>query len=399
MLKVIVIGGGIGGLTLARVCLDAGIQVEVYEKRSLPEMLSGPGGIFIQRNAMRIYQLLWDGQIYDRFYEQGGIIRAGGFFSKSGELLYLNSPKFVQADNLGVCLLRPELQQILYDTLPEGTVKTGYAFENFEESKDTVRVFFQNGSLVEGSVLVGADGLYSNVRAQSQGKERLEAPIYSGMCCWRGYFEGSGLQLDDRYSWVEYWGQGDRFGYFDIGSGRFSFYAFANTPAGGTDKAEGGALNAVRSRFASYVNPVPTILDALADQPIYRDDIYDREPLGQTWGRGRVTLIGDAAHPVQPNLGQGGCMAIEDAFELVKQLAPSHEAKTVPLLLRQFEASRSDRVARVFTTSRQVGQLGQVEHPIACFLRNWIYKLTPTRLADLQFKWLFDYRPDWNNVS
>lgn len=392
-MKVIIIGSGIGGLTLARACLDVGIQVEVYEKRSLHEMMSGPGGIFIQRNAMRVYQRLWGGQIYDRLYQQGGTIGEGGFFSKSGALLYLNSPKFIQADDLGVCLLRPELQHILYEALPAGTVKTECAFETFEEREETVRVFFQNGVVAEGDVLVGADGLYSNVRARSQGKERLEPPIYSGMSCWRGYFEASGVPLDERYSWGEYWGQGDRFGYFDVGSGRFSFYAFANAPAGGTDEAEGGALNALRSRFSSYVNPIPSILEALSNQLIYRDDIYDREPLGQTWGEGRVTLIGDAAHPVQPNLGQGGCMAIEDSFELIKQLSTVQAAETVPSLLRQFEASRCDRIRRVFTTSRQVGRLGQAEQPIVCFTRNWIYRLTPTWLADLQFKWLFDYAP------
>lgn len=392
MLKVIVVGGGIGGLTLARICLDAGLQVEVYEKRSLQEMLSGAGGIFIQRNAIQVYQLLWGGQIYDRLYQQGGTNLEGGFFNKRGELLYLSSPKSVRAPDLGVCLLRPELQQILYESLPEGTVKTGCAFKNYEESKDAVQVFFQNGSSAEGNVLVGADGLYSTVRAQLQGKDRLEPPIYSGTCCWRGYFETDGLAIDDRYTWAEYWGQGDRFGYFDVGGGRFSFYAFANTPEGGTDEAEGGAVNALRSRFSSYAQPVPAMLDALSHHPIYRDDIYDREPLGQVWGQGRVTLIGDAAHPVQPSLGQGGCMVIEDAFELVKQLASDGDVETVSLL-RQFEASRCDRIDRVFTTSRQVGQIGQAERPFACFVRNWSYKLIPTWLADLQFKWLFDYRP------
>jgi 2-polyprenyl-6-methoxyphenol hydroxylase-like FAD-dependent oxidoreductase len=95
-------------------------------------------------------------------------------------------------------------------------------------------------------------------------------------------------------------------------------------------------------------------------------------------------------------------MAIEDAFELVKQLATITPTESVPLLLRQFESSRGDfrserlrqRINRVFTTSGQVGQLSQVEHPIACFFRNWLYQLTPTWLADLQFKWLFDYRPE-----
>lgn len=396
MLKVIIIGGGIGGLTLARACLDAGMQVEVYEKRSLAAMLSGPGGIFIQRNAMRVYQLLWGGQIYDRCYQQGGTIRKGGFFNQGGAPLYINAPQFVQADNLGSCLLRPELQQILYEALPKGTVKTEHAFERYEEDNEMVQVSFQNGCTAVGHILVGADGLYSSVRAALEDKDRLEPPLYSGMCCWRGAFDGAGLPLDEQYSWAEFWGRGNRFGYFDVGSGRFSFYAFANTAPGGTDEGEGGALNALRSRFSNYASPIPAILDALVNQTIYRDDIYDREPLGQAWGSGRVTLIGDAAHPVQPNLGQGGCMAIEDAFELAKQLSTTQKAESISHLLRQFEASRCERVARVFKTSRQVGQLGQAEQPLACFLRDWLYKLTPTRLADLQFKWLFDYVPRWD---
>jgi len=399
LLKVIVIGGGIGGLTLARACVDMGIAVELYEKRPLYEMLSGSGGIFIQRNALRVYQLLWEGRIYDRFCHQGGAILKGGFFSKSGEPLYINTPQFIREDNLGICLLRPELQKILYESLPEGTVRTEHTFESFEERGNILRVSFRNGSIAEGDILVGADGLYSNVRARLNGKDRLEPPIYSGMCCWRGYFDGTGLPLDDQYSWAEFWGQGDRFGYFDVGSGRFSFYAFSNMDAGGNDELEGGTLNALQSRFSSYASPVPAILKVLANQPIYRDDIYDRIPLGREWGRGRVTLIGDAAHPVQPNIGQGGCMAIEDSFELVKRLSKYVEQDSVPSLLREFEASRYDRVARVFTTSRQVGQLGQAEGAIACFIRNWIYKLTPTRLADQQFKWLFDYVPQWDSVS
>ncbi|WP_299415176.1 FAD-dependent monooxygenase [Acaryochloris sp. IP29b_bin.148] len=394
MLKIIVIGGGIGGLTLARACLDAGITVELYEKRPLDEMLSGPGGIFIQTNALRVYKLLWEGQLWHQFYQQGGSIRKGGFFSKSGEPLYINSPQFIQEENLGVCLLRLEMQKILYDSLPAETVKAQCAFENFAEKEDTIQVFFKDGSHTEGDILVGADGLYSTVRARLQGKDRLEDPNYSGTCCWRGYFNGAGLPLDDQYSWSEFWGQGNRFGYFDVGSGRYAFYGFDNVEANGNDDAEGGALNALRSRFSNYASPVPEILQQLVDQPIYRDDVCDRKPMQKEWGCGRVTLIGDAAHPVLPTLGQGGGMAVEDAFELVKQLPKTGKVNSIPSLLRQFELSRSERVTRVHATSRQVGQLAQVESKIACFLRNWLYKLTPTKLADQQFKWLFDYVPN-----
>lgn len=394
MLKIIVIGGGIGGLTLARACLDAGIAVELYEKRPLEGMLSGPGGIFIQTNALRVYKLLWEGQLWHQFYQQGGTIRKGGFFSKSGKPLYINSPQFIQEDNLGVCLLRPEMQKILYDSLPAGIVKPQCALEDFIEKGDKIQVYFQDGSHTEGDILVGADGLYSTVRARLNGKDRLEDPNYSGTCCWRGYFNAAGLPLDDQYSWGEFWGQGNRFGYFDVGSGRYAFYGFDNVEAGGNDEVEGGALNALHSRFSGYASPVPEILQQLVDQPIYRDDVCDRAPMKEEWGCGRATLIGDAAHPVLPTLGQGGCMAVEDAFELVKQLPRTAKADSIPSLLRQFEQSRGERVARVHTTSRQVAQLAQAESKVACFLRNWLYKLTPTRLADQQFKWLFDYAPN-----
>lgn len=397
--KVIIIGGGIGGLTLARACLDVGIVVELYEKRGLDTMLSGPGGIFIQRNALRVYKLLQSGQIYQRFYHSGGKILKGGFFDRQAEPLYINAPQFIGEEDLGVCLLRPELQQILLEALPEGTVRTGVAFEKFEDADNGIRVFFSDGHTVEGDILVGADGLYSKVRARLNGRERLEEPVYSGTCCWRGYFDGSGLPLDSQYSWAEFWGQGTRFGYFDVGGGRFAFYAFHNSEAGGNDDALGGSLNALRSLFKGYADPVPAIIEALEGEKIYRDDIVDRLPLGSQWGQGRVTLIGDAAHPVQPSIGQGGCMAVEDAFELASLLFTNYSGgDNVPFLLRQFEASRTQRVTRVFDTSRQVGKLAQADTALGCFLRNWIYKLTPTRLADLQFKWLFDYQPQWHQT-
>ena len=391
--KVIVIGGGIGGLTLARACLDVGIEVEVYEKRQVEGMLSGPGGIFIQRNAMRVYDLLWSGKISKRFYEQGGKNLKGGFFSKAGDPLYISSPEYVGEEDLGVCLTRSKLQRILYEALPQGTVKTGVGMLGFEDNKDSVRVCFQDGSTATGDILVGADGLYSKVRASLSNQERLEEPIYSGMCCWRGYFDASNIPLDKQYSWMEYWGRGNRFGYFDVGGGQFSFYAFNNSNSGGDDDTIGGSAKALQLLFSDYAQPVPSIIEALDNKSIYRNDIFDREPLRDQWGKGRVTLIGDAAHPVQPNLGQGGCMAVEDAFELAKLLALGINHDQVPSQLRQFESSRSRRVTRVFNVSRQVGRLGQTNSLAGCLFRNWIYKLTPTWLADLQFRWLFDYQP------
>jgi 2-polyprenyl-6-methoxyphenol hydroxylase-like FAD-dependent oxidoreductase len=138
--------------------------------------------------------------------------------------------------------------------------------------------------------ILGADGLYSQVRACLNGQERLEEPIYSGTCCWRGFLNGSSLPLDKQYSWMEFWGRGNRFGYFDVGGGQFSFYAFNNSQQGGNDDSVGGSLNALQSIFSDYAEPVPTIIKFLENESIYRDDIFDRQPLGNSWGRSRVTL-------------------------------------------------------------------------------------------------------------
>ncbi|MBD2662951.1 zeaxanthin epoxidase [Richelia sinica FACHB-800] len=394
--KVIIIGGGIGGLTLALACLDIGLEVELYEKRDLETMLGGPGGIFIQRNAMKVYKLLANGKIYEEFYKYGGKILTGGFFNHQAKPLYINSPEFVGETDLGVCLMRSQIQQILYNALPPSTVKTGLAFQSFQATDHGIKVYFQDGTTTTGDILVGADGIYSKVRASLHGQERLEDPIYSGMCCWRGSFDGANLPLNPEYSWMELWGKGNRFGYFHVGGGKFSFYGFTNSQPGENDESVGGPLAALQTIFSAYGEPVPSIIAALDPKSIYRDDIFDRESLGHTWGKGRVTLIGDAAHPVQPTLGQGGCMAIEDAFELAKLLATVTSQEQVSSVLRQFESDRHPRVTKVLNVSRSVGSLAQTDSNIGCLFRNLIYQLTPTWLADQQFKWLFDYNPTWN---
>jgi 2-polyprenyl-6-methoxyphenol hydroxylase-like FAD-dependent oxidoreductase len=202
------------------------------------------------------------------------------------------------------------------------------------------------------------------------------------------------VPLDPRYTWSELWGTGSRFGYFDTGAGTCCFYAFSNEPRGGGDVS--GAREALRSRFSHYAAPVPQILSAFDEGAIYRDDIFDRAPPGPLWGKGPVTLLGDAAHPTQPTLGQGGCMAIEDAFELARLLRRSaREGRAVTSALRDYEAQRTPRVARVVTDSRNVARLANTSSPGVAWARNWVYRLTPQRLGDMQFRWLFDYRPEW----
>jgi 2-polyprenyl-6-methoxyphenol hydroxylase-like FAD-dependent oxidoreductase len=390
-MNVIIVGGGIGGLTAARALLDAGCAVTVIERRALESMLGGPGGIFIQKNAMRVFEQLAGGVVAKRLMEEGGPVLDGGFFDVNGKLLYLNSPSFAGETNLGVALRRPELQRVLHESLPEGTVRVNSPLERFEADDTGVTVLLRDGQTLRCDVLIGADGLRSAVRAQLAG---IQNPTYSGQTCWRGVITTSSLALDSKYTWQELWGVGSRFGYFLTGRGTACFYAFFNTDSGGKDTTTPKSI--LHQHFGHYGGPVPHILETLDDAAIYRDDIFDRDPPSNVWGQGRVTLLGDAAHPTQPTLGQGGCMAIEDAFELARALRKTKEDhRSLNDVLRTYEASRTPRVGRVVSNSRQVARLANTSSTAVASFRNLVYRLTPRRLGDLQFRWLFDYRPQW----
>jgi 2-polyprenyl-6-methoxyphenol hydroxylase-like FAD-dependent oxidoreductase len=393
-MRVLIVGGGIGGLTAARALLDAGLEASVIERRGLDRMLSGPGGIFIQKNAMRVFEKLCGGDLARRLYEEGGPVLDGGFFDVRGRALYINRPGFAGEKDLGVAILRPGLQRILFDALPAEAVRTEAPYLDHRIERDRVVVTLESGEEIACDVLVGADGLRSRVRARLAGSDRGVPPLYSGQTCWRGVFRAADVTLDRRYTWQELWSVGSRFGYFDTGRGACCFYAFANAPAGGMDLH--GPKAALRALFGGYGGPVPDIIESLDEGAVYRDDIFDRDPPGPVWGRGPVTLLGDAAHPTQPTLGQGGCMAIEDAFELARALRGGERAGLpVADVLRRLEAQRAPRVGRVVRDSRDVAKLANTRSPAVALLRDWIYRLTPRRLGDMQFRWLFDYRPEW----
>ena len=129
--------------------------------------------------------------------------------------------------------------------------------------------------------------------------------------------------------------------------------------------------------FGTWHDPIPAILETADAAAILRNDIYDRDPLDR-WGSGRITLLGDAAHPMTPNLGQGACQAIEDALVLARCLAGGSDAGAS---LRRYESDRVSRTASIVNASRRVGRIGQVESPIICRLRDGLLRLAPRSLT------------------
>ena len=373
MTRAIVVGGGIGGLTTAVALGRAGVEVAVFERA--PELKEIGAGISLWANATRALKGL---DLYDRVRAAGAAEIGGELRTWSGDTIS-EIPVRALKENFGEANLavhRADLQGALLSALPDGTVRLGAEFTGFRQNGKRVLARFADGSGEWGDLLVGADGLHSAVRAQLFGRHR---PRYAGYTAWRGIADAGESRLPEGVG-LNLWGRGSEFGLVGVGRGRFYWFATRNAPEGEPESALGRKREVLDLLSGSY-GPARTAVEATAEGRILRNDIYDRDPL-QSWGAGRVTLLGDAAHPMTPNLGQGACQAIEDAVVLARCL---DEGNGISDSLRLYEERRIPRTTVVVRRSRFAGRLTQVENPLLCRLRDAFAKRTSARAQLRQY--------------
>jgi 2-polyprenyl-6-methoxyphenol hydroxylase-like FAD-dependent oxidoreductase len=370
--KVVVAGGGIGGLTATIALRRAGFEVVVFERAT--ELREVGAGLLLAANAQKALAKLGLAEAVARL---GTPASAGEIRSWRGHVL-ASIPAAELEKKIGTssaAVHRADLQALLVREVEDGTLRLGTEVEAFEQDESGVRVLFADGGQESADILIGADGLRSRVRAGLFGPKE---PRYAGYTAWRAVVEPN----EDLLPWgagFESWGRGARFGCAHVGRGRVYWFATANAPEGGKDGPPGstaGAKATLSHLFSGWHRPVVDLVEAAEEGTILRTDIYDREPLGERWGIGRVTLLGDAAHPMTPNLGQGACQAIEDAVVLARCLG---ERGATAESLRSYERLRSDRVAMVVRRSRRVGSIGQVKNPAICWLRDRALAMIPPK--------------------
>ena len=267
---------------------------------------------------------------------------------------------------------RADLHAALAEALDAGTIRLGSECVGFTQDDTGVTAQFVTGDEAHGTLLIGADGLFSAVRTQLWG---AKPPRYAGYTSTRGVVTLASDSLPEGTGF-EAWGRGQRFGLFRLSKNKLYWYATWNAPAGGAETGQ-PLKGRLQGLFRDWAAPVPQALAATPAETLIRTDICDRPPLAR-WGRGRVTLLGDAAHPTTPNLGQGACMAIEDAVVLAQCL--SRHADHVAAL-RAYEDRRRARTANIVRASRRMGWVGQWQNPLACWLRDSALRLTPQRFA------------------
>ncbi len=369
----LIAGGGIGGLTAALACLDAGTEVTVLEQA--PALAPVGAGIALWPNATRVLARLG---LLDAIIAAGCVVERVHIRAADGRVLSeTTAPGAFEVP--GVCIHRAALHDALRQALPDGVLRLGQRIERYEIAGGQVTVHTRGGQSFHADALIGADGLHSAVRAQLLG---AAPPVYRGYAVWRGVADFEGGFYPDGLA-TETWGPGSRFGVFRLDARRVYWYATANTPEG--QPAMPGEKDRLLRRFARWHAPIPDVLAATSPAAILRHDTYDRLPV-RRWTDGPVALLGDAAHPMTPNLGQGACMAIEDAGALRAALVAF---ETPVQALQSYAHQRVGRTGAVVKQSLQMGRLGQWTHPVAVAVRTALMRATPDRLGDWTQRRLF----------
>lgn len=365
---ILVVGAGIGGLSLALALQRCGLEVRVYEQA---EVLRPVGaGLSLWHNAIVVLERMG---LLDALKRGSKHFTEGILGHWKGGLLASN-PLGGLGGVYGVH--RAALHEILLSSLRPGTVAFGARCTGVQQDKDTAAIQINERDLHEGSVVVGADGLHSWVRRSLWGEEK---PRFSGYTAFRGIAE-----VEDLGSFFngEIWGRGKRFGIVPIQRRVIYWFCTENRRQGQILPASERKAHLLDA-FAGWGHGIPRLLQETPAEAILQHDIADHPPRS-TWSSGLVTLLGDAIHPTTPNLGQGACQAIESAYILADCLASFPADPTQAF--RLYETLRQPRTAWITQTSWKLGKIGQWHNPLAVGLRDLLVRLTPPSAAITTFQ-------------
>jgi len=376
-MKINIIGGGIGGLATAVALQQRGFDAHVYEAASQLEPVGK--GIWVPTNAMLVLNRLGLG---DAVAERGVELKRIEVRDKRGGVLQAIDLGEVRArfGQTTVSILRAELQAVLTEALTDGTLHLGKRCKGVITSEEGAVALFDDGTEISGDVLIGADGIRSVVRETVVPNVPLR---YAGQTCYLGLAEGRLPPELARTVW-EVWGGSCRFGVSAVAGDRA--YWFAPITASEVSETVGDVTTYLAELYADFPKPIPDIIQRTPASEIIRVNLYDFALL-ERWAKARVVLVGDAAHAMTPNLGQGGAQAIEDAYVLAEALADEPDLESA---FAVFEQVRQPKVKRIVRTAWWLGQLAHAKAPWVKGLRNAALRLTPDGVNQRQAHALYE---------
>jgi salicylate hydroxylase len=345
-LNVVIVGGGIGGLFAANALIAHGLRVSVHEQA--PALGEIGAGVFLTPNSVRHLQRVGLGPSVEKW---GVRVGAGSqYFRHDGAPIAPVQVTDSSGWNATFGMHRADLVEMLAKALPAGVVHTGHRGAGFEPIGDIARVSFADGGVAEGDIVIAADGIHSELRHYVAPPSR---PVFHGSVAYRGVLPHALIPHWPTDAWLMWLGKARHFLTFPVRAGELINYV-GFVPADEEMKeswSAPGDPDVLRREFEGWDPRIGTLLSQV--QKTFRWALYDREPL-PTWTRGRLTLLGDAAHPMLPHLGQGANQSIEDGMALATILAQADRA-AVPAALLAYERLRRERVAAVQRGARENG--------------------------------------------
>ncbi|MFM7325336.1 MAG: FAD-dependent urate hydroxylase HpxO [Nodosilinea sp.] len=345
-LKVIIIGAGMGGLATAIAMTQAGYAVEVYDR--VGQLRPAGAGISLWSNGVKVLNHLGMGQ---EIAALGGAMQRITYLTQTGATLtdFSLDPLVRQVGQCPYPVARTDLQGMLLLKLGADRVHLRSHCIAIEQTATSATAIFEDGRRATGDLVVGADGTHSKVREFVLGHSTERR--YTGYVNWNGLVPHR-PDLAPAHSWVIYVGQGQRASMMPVGGDRL--YFFLDVPLAFPSPAPSSIGEELKTYFADWPPAVQTLITVLDPATTNRIPIHDIDPLPH-FARGRVVLLGDAAHSTTPDLGQGGCQALEDAWVLTKCLLTNNLG--VIDALQRYEAARQDRTANLILKARKRANL------------------------------------------
>ena len=359
-LNIAIAGGGVGGLTAAIALDRRGHNVRLFEKAvSFSEV---GAGLSLWPNALAALGRL----------DLEDSVMACGYWEDEGAIRSSNGAVLREIENTNLMILRTDLQRLLVDALKDIPVVLGARCTGVSANGQAPVLRFEDGTSIEADLVIGADGIRSAVRKSIAPHD--DPPRYSGLCAWRGIVRTPGL-VDN--AWLSV-GNGLQFMAAPLPDGHVYWSPLVRLDEGQWENIQ-DHRSFLLDRFRTWHEPIPTLLDRTLSDSLLPTPVYFRPP--PKWITcGRVALIGDAAHPMTPDLGQGGCQAIEDAVVLADCLSVSSD--DIDLALRQFAERRLVRIRRVVREARRMGVVMADNHQAVMRLRTIALRAIPARLTD-----------------
>jgi 2-polyprenyl-6-methoxyphenol hydroxylase-like FAD-dependent oxidoreductase len=357
--KIAIVGGGIAGLTFALSLKSEHYECHIFEKKESFGEVGAAISVF--PNALCVMDELG---LYSDILKTAGELKKILIKTSKGTTLGYSEPK---GEYPVICIHRADLHGVLLKHTVADLYEN-HCVKSIEETNDhKLRLVFENGKSELFDAVIGADGIHSEVRKYVINDD---TPIFRGYNIWRGVVK---TKFDLGHG-SETMGKGQRVGIVPIKEGVYGWWATCNEEFMQDDEPEGTHAK-LKRLFGDWHHPIPSLIDET--EVILKNSLSDRIPT-KGWSKNNVVLIGDAAHPTTPNLGQGGCTAIEGAYLLAKCI---DKFGLTDKAFKRYEELHFDRAKQINRESLRLGKIGQLTNPLAISLRNLLFYITPSRIS------------------